>query len=566
MGFKFDDDDDEIVLSGSKETVSAPIPPQPEKTSGRKKPVKEPKIPAAAVAPKPVQPKPVEEPATTPPPPPPVQEPAAVPITPPITPPVAPPTVLQPEQHPQQQYVPPTPQTYDTGMYQPQPYQNYPQQNLQNQQYQPQPLPTQTPILNPNNGFVPPTIEEDTSGVQANIFFEPKEEKKSRFARPANTDKTTAVKKQVQFVRGAIILTIVLLVIGTVSSFIPRPGFTDDPTARNLALTQSLEARNAISASESYVLQFTQDYLNRTEELEPERRTQMLRYLTPNAFSSVEFRLPTIRNNSNREVTVYQKITDGPYIFKTENINSAQVFRQNSEVRAFLMNHIVRVQVQKYVTSSDFTVTNVFFDEITGEEKTETISAQPTFDKEWLYLSVPIIYSPSTNEVTLYGFPAFVASPKHENLNRFDAPFQGADWQRSDRDLGNSRVLAAQMEAFMVAWSKQNPNISPTGELAALLSTDATNRAKEGLNGSVVANPENGNIVRKIDVEALTEAQLQNATGNEIRKALIDVEWVTTQDLQQQTVTPYKQQYIVFFRGNDTASYKIVDIRTRYAQ
>lgn len=539
MGFKFDEDNDEIVLSGSTESVSAPIPAQSEKvlpTSPKKKPVKEPKLPKAVdgyTAP--------AGPTAT------IQPPQ------PVAPAAAPKTAPEP--------------TRDlTPIYPAQPV--VPVQSVvKAEQYYYTP-PTASPLPEQqNNKF---TISEkplEQNGIQANIFFSEKEEtKKFKFKRPDDAKKTKDVKKQVQFVRAGMFTIIALLLVGTVSNFIPKAGFVDDPQARNLALTNSLEAGNAVSASESYALQFVHDFMNRTEELEPERRNQMLRYVSPAALANVDTTLPTIKNNSNRDVTVYQKVTSGPYIYKTENSDAAKLLQQNSTVKAFLATHIIRVEIQKYVTSSDFTVTTVVFDEETGEERTETVNSQPQFEKEWLYISVPIIHTPSSNEVTLYGFPTFVSEPKNENFSRFEEPFKGPDWTRDDKELGSSRVLAAQLEAFMLAWSKQNPNISPTGELTALLSPDSTRRAKEGLNGRLTVNPESGALVRKFVVEGLSNEEQEVLTGNEIRRALVDVEWVTATDIKQETVTVYRQQYIVYFRGNDSASYKIVDIKTRYSQ
>lgn len=537
MGFKFDEDNDEIVLSGSTESVSTPIPAQPEKTiptSPKKKIVKEPKLPKA-----------VEKPATSG---------ATKPVQP--AQPIAPQPVLPVQQtpivEPVSTYYPPEIPTPTYQQPEPQAYYPEPQKTI----YPEQP-----------KTFTPSGITVEQSGMQANIFFEEKEEAKTfKFKRPDNAQKTKDVKKQVQFVRASVLITVVLLVIGTVSSFIPKAGFVDDPQARNLALTNSLEAGNAVSASESYALQFVNDFMHRTEELEPGRRDQILRYISPTALVNIDTKLPTIKNNSNRDATVYQRVTSGPYIYKTENSDATKLFQQNSTVRAFLATHIIRVEVQKYVTSSDFTVTTVIFDEETGEERTEVVTSQPEFEKEWLYISVPIIHTPSTNEVTLYGYPTFVSEPKNENLTKFEEPFKGPDWTKEDRDLGSSRVLAAQMEAFMSAWSKQNPNISPTGELTALLATDATSRAKEGLNAKFTVNPETGVLVRKFAVEGLSNEQQEIATGNELRRALVDIEWVTATDLKQGTVTVYRQQYLVSFRGNDSASYKIVDIKTRYSQ
>lgn len=504
MGFKFEDDDDEITLSGSNEKP------------GLKKDEEKPKIPI----------------------------PDAVKI----------PQIKPPEDKPAPEKTAPSrPTQSKTGNSEP----------IHNGVSTPtnyQPAMPATKNRSPKNN-----TNTQPEPIKAEHFFAEKEPSPVKFIRPEEAKRRKEFTKQIMIIRASVITAVAIIFVAGVSSFIPRPSFSEQPSEVNYALTETNRYQAAATAAENYSLEFVNDFMTRTVETEPERKNLMSRYLSPRAYSAVNTDLPTIENNSGKNITVYQKVTSGPYIYRIENIDTNFINRQSSEAGGYLANFVVRVQIQKYVTDADFTTTRPVLDS-NGEEtgEFETVTETPSFTKEWVHMSVPVVYSRTKNEITLYGYPSFVAEPKNENLDNYDFPFQNADWSREDRDTASSNVLKAQIEAFMVAWANQNPNVDPSGELASTLSQDATQRTKEGLNGKYTANPETGTIVRNFSVEAFPADY--EPTGTETRKALLNVNWVSTTDVEQGTLTVYKQQYLIQFRGTDADGYKIIDIKPRYAE
>jgi len=517
MGFKFEDDNDEITLSGSAEKPSnkeAPPLPKPGKLPIPGKPKIKPTVKEETTEkPKVTPPKPISRAETE------------------IT-----------EEYIEVEYSRP---------------------------YEEEPEGIKTPLAAKSK----PTVFDENFGeekpnpeaINANYFFAEKEPSPVKFIRPEEAKRRKEFTKQITIIRASVVTAVAIILVAGIASFIPRPTFSESPKEVNYAITESNRYTAAATAVENYALQFVHDFMDRTENAEPERRDLMIKYLSPTAYSAINNDLPSISNNSGQNVQVYQRITSGPYIYRTENITTEAINAQSAEAGGYLSSFIIRVQVQKYVTGADFTVTRPILDSDgveTGEF--ETVTETPTFEKEWVYISVPVVYSRTENEITLYGYPAFVAEPKTENLEDYELPFKNADWTRADDALMSSQVLKAQLESFMVAWSEQNPNLAVTGELAATLAQDATVRAKEGLNSKFVAPPETGEIVQRYSVEALPADY--EPTGRETRKALLNVTWASALDVEQETIVPYRQQYIVSFRGNDADGYKIIDIKTRYAE
>jgi hypothetical protein len=548
MAFKFDDDEHEITLSGSKEPVKKGKEiPLPEAGKLPKAPKTEP-IPEKPKLPLP----PKEEIKTTP---------QIITPQPIIAPqPIEVNQIIEEQPYVQEQYEYDAPEPDDYNPFERKPTSSYNKKRIPESEIS-LTRKREAEVFNEDFGVQ----ERNPSEIKTNMFFTAVEPSPLKFIRPEEAKRRKEFLRQITIVRAGLIAILTVTIAAGVYSFIPKPSFSERPQDVNYALTETGKFRAAATAAENYALEFVNDFMNRTEETEPNRQKIMLRYLAPEAYSAINSDLPIMRNNSNREVTVYQKITSGPYVYRIENLDAAQLIAQSNREGGYVATFVIRAEIQKYVTNGDFTVVRPILsaDGIeTGQF--ESVTEAPTFDKEWVYISVPVLYNRNNNEITLYGFPTFVTESKNENLKQYIKPFEAADWTRADQALASSNVLKAQIESFMVAWSKQNPNVAPTGELASLISQDATNRAKEGLNGKYVASPERGQIVTGISVEALNTDE--PPTGNETRRALINVIWATSLDVEQKTIVEYSQQYIITFRGSDTNSYKIIDIKPRYAE
>lgn len=555
MAFKFDDDEHEITLTGSREPVKKAEIPIPESAKLPKTPVQEP-AKKSTVLPKP----PVIKVLSTD-----VASQEQQPIVPSniITPqPIEVPQITKTEEP---QTIPEQEETYYEEEYNP--YEKKQAAPLKRNR-----MPDANIPLVRNGSKKDDIFDEDfgvqkrnPSEIQTNIFFTAVEPSPIKFVRPEEAKRRKEFIRQITMVRAGIATILIITIAAGVYSFIPKPGFSERIEDVNYALTETGRFRAAATAAENYALEFVHDFMERTENTEPNRRENMLRYLSPTAFNAVNSELPTIKNNLSRDVTVFQKVTSGPYVYRIENIDAAKLKQQSSTAGSYLATFTIRVEIQKYVNNNDFTITRpVLASDGTETGQFETVTEAPTYDKEWIYINVPVIYSRNQNEITLYGYPAFVTEPKNEKLDAYDTPFKTADWRSDDQILASSNVLKAQVEAFMLAWSKQNPNQNISGELAALLAPDATDRAKAGLNGKYVQSPSRETIVSGINVEGLpAETEI---TGEETRKALINVVWSTATDVEQGTVITYNQQYIILFRGTDASSYKIIDIKPRYSE
>lgn len=387
-----------------------------------------------------------------------------------------------------------------------------------------------------NGEFVPESI---------NILSE--EETNSTFKKKSPFD---GDRKRVMQIRVVATTVAVLLMAAGIYSFIPKPGFKDDISSINAAISFSNKYDAIRTTSEAYALRFTTDFLNRTEVSEPTRQALMQNYMDPKALSPVDFTLTKIKASTSKDVNVYMRPIGGPYVYSISNIDAAKIQSQRIDSgNGFIYSIVTSTYVQPYISSSD----SKYFTE-----------GLPPMDAKWVYLSVPVMYNYDTKQTTLYGFPSFYSPEKISGLDKFANVFTDADWPQGDEALSSNSVLKAQLETFLTEWAKQSPNSAVSSSLTAVLSSDATARAKAGLGGAYVASKD-GKIISEVNVKPMPQDVKADATT--LREALVTVKWVDNMPNATPQYIPavYTQQYMIYFKGSGD-KWQIQDIKARYAE
>ena len=390
-----------------------------------------------------------------------------------------------------------------------------------------------------NNQFVPPSD---------NILTHEEAARTIKKTSPFDGD-----RKRVAQVRVIATIVAIFLMGAGIYSFIPKPGFKDDLSQINAAITFSNKYEAVKTASENYALRFTTDFLNRTEVTESTRQTTMETYMNAKTISLVNFNLSKIPvANNNNGINVYMRPIGGPYVYGVNNIDASKIQAQRiSEGDGFIYSIQTATYVQPYISSNDI--------------KSFGSGEVPTFEPKWVYLSIPVMHNYVTKQTTLYGFPSFFTPEKTAGLESFLTPFDTAEWPQEDKELSGNTVLIAQLEAFLTEWAKQSPNDKTAPSLQSLLAQDATERTKVGLAGAYTSVT-GQKIIADVNVKPMDKDQKPTASTN--RTALVTVKWTDANELNaasKYVPAVYTQQYMIEFRGAGD-KWQIIDIKARFAE
>lgn len=390
------------------------------------------------------------------------------------------------------------------------------------------------------DGSFQPESENILSTAEANSTFK----KQSPF---------DGERKRVMRIRVVASTVAVLLMAAGIYSFIPKPGFKDDVSQINAAITYANKYDAIKTSSENYALRFTTDFLNRTEVSESTHRTTMQTYMDAKTLALVDFSLTSIPTAGQPNgISVYMKPIGGPYIYSINNIDAAKIQSQRiNEGNGYVYSIVTATYVQPYISPNDAK----YFG-----EGGAPVDLQP----KWVYLSVPVMHDYATKQTTLYGFPSFYTPEKTAGLDKFYAPYEEAEWPQKDEKLSGDKVLTAQLESFLAEWSKQSPNQKVSPALQALLADTATDRTKTGLAGAYT-NAEGQKIIYAVNVKPMPEGK--EAKADTVRTALVTVKWIDAQQNKIDKYVPatYTQQYLIDFKGSGD-KWQILDIRARFAE
>ena len=414
---------------------------------------------------------------------------------------------------------------------------------------------SQKEVLQPNLSTAEPRRTRRRETYVANGEFNPEsanflseEEANSTFKKKSPFD---GDRKRVMQIRVVATTVAALLMAAGIYSFIPKPGFKDDISSINAAISYSNKYDSVRTTSEAYALRFTTDFLNRTEVSENSRSLLMQNYMDIKALGAVDFPLTKITaSGQNGGVNVYMRPIGGPYVYSVSNVDAAKLQAQRvAEGNGFIYSIVTATYVQPYISSSD---TKYF------------VEGMPSLEPKWVYLSIPVMHNYDTKQTTLYGFPSFYSPEKTAGLDKLSAPFTEADWTTKDEVLSSDNVLKAQLETFLGEWAKQSPNDAVSSSLTAVLSSDATARAKAGLGGAYTAS-KGDKIISEVNVKPLPQDEKANA--NMLREALVTVRWIDDglDDSPQYTPAVYTQQYLIYFKGS-ADKWAVQDIKARYAE
>lgn len=417
--------------------------------------------------------------------------------------------------------------------------------------YTPEPkiaTPIESTLLNvetlDTSRYAPATPEEI---FQSNVVMTP-EETESTFKKKSPFEGDRKKILQIRIIAGSVAG---LIMIAGVWSFIPKAGFKDDVNSINAAISYTNKYDSIRMASEAYALRFATDFLNRTETTEQYRVETMSTYMDSATLGKVDFALASLPSNSNRNgAKIYQRISSGPYVYNVNNIDAASIQAQRIDgTNGFITSVLVSAYVTPYVDPN---------------EAATVAGGIPDLQPKWVYLSIPVMHNYETKQTSVYGYPSFVAPEITTGLDKLTKPYDEAEWGAGDPVLSKDSVLNSQFENFLEEWSKQSPNQAVSSDLKALLSSDANSRAKKGLAGSYV-KADGQEIVYNVNVKPLGKDV--KATESTLREALVTVKWSDNIDFISAGATPstYVQQYIIYFKGT-TNKWEIQDIKPRFAE
>lgn len=543
MTFNFDDEDDDLNLGDTKPKMQKPAPlpktaqvgkeslgklPQPGQKPAPKPPSSLPKQPAPkAERTAPAKPEP--------------SMPAGNPATPkPVKavkkPPTEPTPIIKPAQ--------PEPEVDD--MYEESEIPSYVEESFSEPRV---PVEHLQPSLNTSQGRRArsrATYVEDNQFKPESSHVLSKEESKRTIKKKNPFDGDRKVIKRFRIL---VSISIVFLMAAGVYSFVPKPGFKDDVSQINAAITYANKYDAIKTTAENYALRFTTDFLNRTEVTEATYKETMTTYMNEETLSRVSFELSALPSSTQPDgIKVYLKPIGGPWIHSINNIDAGQIQAQRiNEGEGYIYSIVTSTYVQPYF--------------LEGESPIKESALKP----QWVYLSIPVMHDIKTQHTALYGYPSFYTPERTSGLDKFITPFEGADWPQKDNELSNNAVLKAQLEAFLQEWSKQSPNQKVSPDLKTLLASDANPRAEKGLAGKYT-NAKDETIITAIDVKPLEEGD--KVTSSTVREALVTVKWVDNSELlETPTYVPavYTQQYLIDFKGASD-KWQIVDIRARYSE
>jgi hypothetical protein len=382
----------------------------------------------------------------------------------------------------------------------------------------------------------------------------------------------SGARKKVMQVRIAAGLVATLLMVAGIFSFLPKGGFTSDVAAQVLALNNGNQYESIRQASESLALKTMTDLINVPDySTLRSQKDRMSSYLDSDTVISLtnNFKLNTypIKPSAIRDTGYfYQKVLNGPYVDNQEVIDIGSLQRLDLNNDGYKESFIYPIRIAAYVQY----VTD------DANEKRFATATVPALSAKWVYYVVPVLHNYKTKATFIYGLPSVAAALPTDDASAVNASFK-SPWDASDPNLTTLNIpFKTTFAQFFTAWAKQDSvsslsNIAHNNpDLQNLLSTTDTTsplyptyRIAQGLQDRYVLSD-----IKEIDVQALPDKT--TATDSTIRNALVTVTWKdnTIQGISNpnsklvpSTIT---QQYLVEFIG--VAKWYFIDVKPRFAE
>lgn len=550
MGFKFDDDDDELSLDIGGDTAKtqkpAPLPPKVKAEEETEKPSSRPSIPVkpANVTPTADVLKDLPRPGKT------VSDPKEKddelsslleePVKPKITPPAPAPRVVLDE----------TPIIEEPVVEEPVSTLNV------------QPI-SSTPT---SRRYSASALEEPLNLESQSILS--REETSSTLVKSGGKPFSGARRKvmQIRIIAGAVAS---FLIFSGVYSFLPKPGFDSDVNSQSLAVTNSNKYESIKQASEAHALKLMTDLLNRPNYTSEMTLKDRLSTYIPQAQTTsilTSFALNTYQISGVKDRSVgyfYQTVINGPVVENQEVISAAKIERVDLDKNGSLESYVYPIKISAYITYSTDPI----------EKAGAKLNPLPMMGSKWVYYTVPVVYNYEKKTAYLYGYPAVTGAPSTEDYADYNDILSEPIWEIGDEELNASAGFKEQVKTFITLWVAQEPKTNLAGleiSLKNMLSKETdplsplypTIRIAQGLNGAYELDPEASIIY---DVEGLPEDT--EATPETLRRLMVTVTLAdnTTEDVDGITRPTIKQQYIISFVENANTWF-FIDIKPRFTE
>lgn len=567
MGFKFDEDDDELSLDVGGDTAKtqrpAPLPPQPKKQE-------EDEAPRASIPTKPAKVEPTSDVLKNLPQPGqsvsnPAQDDSGLSslLEPQL--PQQPPVVQQPPAQPvyqepiqQQVYTEPVYETYDED----EEYEE--QQSTLN--VAPVPVSNKSRRYDANNEQ---PVEELAS---RNVLTE--EESKTTLFKSKGTPFSGARKKVIR-IRVIFGLVVGFLIFAGIFSFLPKPGFTSDITAQSLAVTNGNKYDSIRQAAESHALKLMTNLLHRPNyDFEKSLADRLDGYVNSEQIVQLlsAFELPGYEIETFEERTYgryYQTIVTGPFVENQEVITTERITRLDTDNNGTNESYIYTIRISAFVSYSTDK----------AEAKAAVTKPVQPMPPKWVYYIVPVVYNSETKTVHLYDMPTITNAPAVDDYTIYKELGKEDPFESEDKDLGNNSQFRTAVRGFFAEWALQGPVTNVTNVrdvLKNMLSlnviTDKTSplypkyRIARGLGGAYRLNDVEGAEPIKLTVEAVPEDQIEDLTETTPRRMIVRVEWIDNNIPGGESyIRPViVQEYVVTFMG--TTRWYFIDIRAKYTE
>jgi hypothetical protein len=375
-------------------------------------------------------------------------------------------------------------------------------------------------------------------------------------------------RKKVMQIRIAAAVVALFLILSGVWSFVPKAGFSGDENAQQLSIDNGNQYESIRQASESYALKLMTDLINRPDpSYEKTLGERLVTYMSDAQAQTLtsNFRLNSYPTVGNADGKLYQKVLNGPFVDNQELVKIANLSRIDTDNDGYNESFIYPIRVAAFVQY----VT----------DPTEAKSAGdgvPTLSSRWVYYVVPVIHNYKNKSTFLYGYPSVAGALPIDNFKDYEKGSE-SPWSSTDKELSQNGLLKTAVIDFLTAWAAQTPQSDVANVSNSLLnllspSTDKssplypTYRVAQGLSGAYSLKPsgkEGEPPFITVDIEGLPESEVP--TAETIRKAVVTVEWKDN-ILGASAGTPsyITQQYIITFIGVE--KWYFIDIKPRYSE
>jgi len=395
----------------------------------------------------------------------------------------------------------PVPQSNDYGQNQYNPNQgqhNYPAQQP-SQSFHP------TGSVRPGEaGYVAPIVETETEKpVKKGLFSSPKPKRESNARKGKGTKEKkvsayTGSRSKVLWARIAVFSILGILILAGLNSFIPKSsGLTasDGPLILS-QVRENLGVSNfPATAGAGDAVGFSKTYLSFDNNNQDARDAALAIYAPKNVISNIDPRLAT-----DAELKVA----------------AASGTRPTTSVQPGDTSRTPVITGKQVVTDGPYLTRSVMIQG--GKDAIFTTRTQIN-GKDWVYMEIPMIYNPSSGNISVAGSPTFINPINTTNVpsNQYEPKWAN--------DTEVVAAVSADMTNYMKAWSVSDKATLERLTVKENGASAATDSALHGLNGSLTF----------LDVSSLTVEQKakpvagdsQATIDNErLRQGMITVDWM----------------------------------------